>query len=257
MKRGLLLGVILFCSGLLAQEGRNSTQDSLGNTKNNMIKMNVIPLAWGSGSLSYERKVVGRLVGGITVNYRPESGAPFKRTLQKVFENDVEEGNTTFDIDQLRYSNFSVAPEVKLYLGKKGAFRGFYVAVFGKVESTKVDYAYRFEGFTFLNQELELPLRGNVKARSGGLYFGVQWHLGKRFYLDWQIIGANYGTADIDISAYRNLTLQEQAELQNFAEDLTESFDKLTFEVNDNGIKMKGKMPWLGLRTGLSIGYRF
>ncbi len=257
MKKGILLLIVLFCSGLVAQEGRSISQDSLLNPKNNMIKMNVVPLIWGSGSLSYERKIVGRLVAGITVNYRPESGAPFKRTLQKVFENDEKDGDSTFAIEQLRYSNFSVAPEVKLYLGKKGAFSGFYVAFFGKAENTKLDYAYQFEALTLIGQNPELSLTGNVKARSGGLYFGVQWHLGKQFYLDWQIIGANYGTGDLDISAHRNLTPKEQEELQAFAEDLKESFDKLTFEVNDKGIKMKGKMPWLGLRTGLSIGYRF
>lgn len=257
IKNGLLCLFVLFSLGLFAQELPLVPRDSLLRTKNNLIKTNFVPLAWGTGSLSYERKIVGRLVGGVTVNYRPTSGAPFKSTLQKVFESDEQDGDSTFDIDQLKYSNFSVAPEIKVYLGKKGAFHGFYVAFFGKTEITKVDYAYRFDELMWLGQDPDLPLKGNIKALSGGLYFGVQWHLGKRIYLDWQIIGANYGTADISITAHRNLTAEEQAELQGFAEDLKDSFDKLDYEINDNGIRLKGKMPWIGLRTGLSLGYRF
>ncbi|WP_410877840.1 hypothetical protein [Myroides sp. DW712] len=251
----------LFCGSVLYAQDIPQTQpetDSIAKpVKGNLIKLNPIPLAWGTGSITYERKVGGRLVAGTTVNYRPTSGAPFKSTLQKIFESDDSDGDATFEIDKLKYSNFSFAPEIKLYLGKKGAFQGFYIAAFAKIETTKINYDYQFDELIMLGEDPNLPLTGKIKAFSGGLYFGVQWYLGKNIYLDWQIIGGNYGSANIDIVANKNLSVEEQEALQEFAEDLKDSFDKIDYEVNDKGIKLKGKMPWAGLRTGLSIAYRF
>lgn len=245
------------CFSTLFSQDFEATADSILPVKKNLAKFNIVPLAWGTGSLTYERKVVGRLVAGGTINYRPRSGAPFKSTLQKIFESDDNEGEETFYIDRLKYSNFSFAPEIKLYLGRKGAFHGFYIAVFAKMETTKIDYTYRFDELMVLNGDVDLPLKGTVKAFSGGIYFGAQWHLGKNVYLDWQIIGGNYGSSNIDVHAYKNLSAEEQSELRDFAEDLKDGFDNIDYEVNDKGIKLKGKMPWAGLRMGLSVAYRF
>lgn len=256
MKKAIVLLVFLVCYTLQAQEEPRVWKDSIRETKKNMIKTNFVPLLWQTGSLSYERKVIGRLVVGVTANYRPESAVPFKKTLQKIVENDEDEG-TTFDVDQLKYSNFSLAPEIKIYLGKKGAFNGFYVAAFVKTENTKMNYSYQFDELLLVGEDPHLPIKGEVKAFSGGLYFGVQWSLGKNLYLDWQIIGGNYGSGNINLTASRNLTEEEQKELQEFAEDLKDSFNKLDYEINDKGIKLKGKIPWVGLRTGLSLAYRF
>ncbi|MGG5577407.1 hypothetical protein ACPDHL_08705 [Myroides sp. C15-4] len=256
MKKGVVLLVFLFCFTLQGQEVPQITTDSLREAKKNMFKTNLVPLLWGTGSLSYERKAIGRLVVGATVNYRPESEVPFKKTLQKIVENEDKE-EATFNVDQLKYSNFSLAPEIKIYLGKKGAFNGFYVAAFVKTEKTKLDYSYQFDELLLVGEDPNFPIKGEVKALSGGLYFGVQWSLGKNLYLDWQIIGGNYGSGTINLTAHRHLTEDEQMELQEFAQDLKDSFKNLDYEINDNGIKVKGKIPWAGLRTGLSIGYRF
>ncbi len=257
MKSYFVLFALLCCSILCGQNLEPMTADSVLPVKKNLVKFNIVPLSWGTGSLTYERKVVGRLIAGATVNYRPQSGAPFKSTLQKVFESDDSEDDATFEIDKLKYSNFSFAPEIKLYLGKKGAFHGFYIAAFAKIETTKINYDYQFDELILLGEDPNLPLTGNIKAFSGGIYFGAQWHLGKNIYLDWQIIGGNYGSANIDITASKNLSAEEQAELQDFAEDLKDSFDNIDYEISDKGIKLKGKMPWAGLRMGLSIAYRF
>ena len=223
-------------------------------SKNNLIKLNIAPLIWGTGSLSYERKVAKRFTAGGTLNYRPKGHAPFKSNLEDII-NDGD--NSSFDINALKYSNFSFSPEVKFYLGEKGAFHGFYVAAFAKWENTKVDYLYRFEELTLIDKDPELPLDGTAKAFSGGVYFGAQWHLGKNIFLDWQIIGGNFGSAKIDITATKDLTIEEQNELRDFAEDLKDSFEDIDYEINGKGAKLKGKMPWAGLRTGISVAYRF
>lgn len=253
-----LIIVLCFITGVLfAQNTENESvqfKSEAEVSKNNLIKFNIAPLFWGTGSLSYERKITKRITTGGTLNYRPNGHAPFKSSLEDI----ISDGDdSSFDVNALKYSNFSFAPEVKIYLGKKGAFHGFYVAAFAKWENTKVDYLYRFDELTLLDKDPELPLNGTAKAFSGGVYFGAQWHLGKNIFLDWQIIGGNFGSAKIDITAAKDLTIEEQNELRDFAEDLKDSFDNIDYEINDKGAKLKGKMPWAGLRTGISVAYRF
>lgn len=231
-----------------------STRREPQTAKNNLVKVNLAPLIWSTGSLTYEHKISKRLTAGGTLNYRPSSKVPFKSSFEDII---TDEDNSSFDINALEYSNFSFAPEIKLYLGKKGAFHGFYVAAFAKWENTKVDYLYQFEELTLIQKDINLPLEGTAKAFTGGVYFGAQWHLGKNIYLDWQIIGGNFGSAKLDITAVKDLTQEEQDELRKFAEDLKDSFEDIDYEINGRGVKLKGKMSWAGLRTGISVAYRF
>ena len=255
----LIIATCFITGALFAQTAETEsvqfeTETEKEVSKSNLIKFNIAPLIWGTGSLSYERKVTKRVTAGGTLNYRPNGHAPFKSNLEDI----ISDGDdSSFDINALKYSNFSFAPEVKFYLGEKGAFHGFYVAAFAKWENTKVDYLYRFEELTLIDKDPELPLGGTAKAFSGGVYFGAQWHLGKNIFLDWQIIGGNFGSAKIDITATKDLTIEEQDQLRDFAEDLKDSFEDIDYEINGKGAKLKGKMPWAGLRTGISIAYRF
>ncbi len=259
MKTTFILFALFYSAIVYTQDFTSTQNDShiINPSIENLVKFNPVPLVWGTGSLSYERKITDQSTIGATLNYRPQAKAPFKSTLQKIFENDTSNKNLTFDVDKLKYSNFSFAPEIKFYFGKKGAFNGFYVAAFAKIENTKVDYAYRFNELLLLNKDPDLPLKGNINAFSGGIYCGIQWNIGKDFYLDWQIIGANYGLANININANRNLSIEEQTALQYFAKDLKNNFKNIDYEINNEGIKIKGNIPWAGLRTGISIAYRF
>lgn len=259
MKLTFILFALFYSAIVYTQDFTSTQNDShiINPSIENLVKFNPVPLVWGTGSLSYERKIANQWAIGATLNYRPKGKAPFKSTLQKIFENDTSNKNLTFDVDKLKYSNFSFAPEIKFYFGKKGAFSGFYIAAFAKIETTKVDYAYRFNELLLLNKDPDLPLKGNINAFSGGIYCGIQWNIGKNFYLDWQIIGGNYGFANINISSNRNLTPDEQIALNYFAKDLKDNFKNMEYEVNEDGIKIDGKMPWAGLRTGLSIAYSF
>lgn len=226
---------------------------------NNQIKVNLATLFWGTGSLNYERKISYRWTVGLTANYRPKGTAPFKSTLQNIFgEKNKTYLDNVFDIDQLSYGNISLSPEVKVYLGKAGAFKGFYIAGFVKYEDIGIDYDYPFvyetQGHSF---ETILPLKGDLTAWTGGIYIGHQWQLGENWYIDWQIIGGNFGGGSLKISAFRTLSQYEQEKIKSFAEEIQDQFSDVNYEVNNQGARIWGNIPWAGLRTGLSIGYAF
>lgn len=228
-------------------------------TPNNQIKVNLATLIWGTGSFNYERKVSDRWTLGFTANYRPKSTPPFKSTLQDIFgDKNKDFTDNSFDVDQLEYGNWSLSPEVKVYLGKSGAFKGFYIAGFAKYENIDIDYQYPLD-ITLNDQAFHtnLPLNGDLKTWSGGVYIGYQWNLGGSFYLDWQIIGGNFGGGNLEVYAYEALTSDEQEQIRSFAEDIQDQLGNLKYEINDDGAKIWGSIPWAGLRTGLSLGFVF
>lgn len=228
-------------------------------TLNNQVKVNLATLLWGTGSVNYERKISNRWTVGLTANYRPKSTAPFKSYLQDIFGDEGKDYmDNAFDIDQLEYGNWSISPEVKIYLGESGAFKGFYIAGFVKYEDIAIDYDYTLV-YSTQGQTIQsvLPLDGDLKAWTGGIYFGYQWQLGKKLYLDWQIIGGNFGGGSLDVSVYQALSQYEQDQIISFAKEIQDQLSDVEYEVNSQGARIWGNIPWAGLRTGLSIGFVF
>lgn len=245
-----------------AQKQYSEDYERIDEGNRNMVKVNLLPVLWQTASVSYERNLVGRLTVGATFNYRPENEVPFKNKIARVLgveDRDYANEAYLFTVDNLRYSGWGFAPEVKVYFGKRNAFKGFYIAGFAKWEQVNLTYLYPldFEKYGGINLNRTVHLEGTAKAFSVGFYTGVQWRLSKRFYLDWQIIGGNIGDANVDVQAVYPLSKEDQQKLIDFGQDIQDEFDKISYEVNDRGVKIFGKMPWAGFRTGLSVGYRF
>ncbi|WP_430612919.1 DUF3575 domain-containing protein [Flavobacterium sp. JP2137] len=261
MKALVLLFLVLVVSYSYGQQHQSQTKFS-DSDYGNTLKFHPTPLLWRTASVSYERHLWERMAVGATLNYRPQSKAPFQSLLKKFFENDEEDlydERNLFDIKDLKYKTWAFAPEVKVYLGEQGSFKGFYIAAFAKWETVKINYDYPLD-FVELQQlglDRILPITGDIKAFSGGIYVGVQWALSERFYLDWQIIGGNFGRANLKIHAEQNLSADEQKQLTDFAKDLKESIDDIDYDIQSSGLKIWGKLPWAGLRSGISVGYRF
>ncbi len=103
---------------------------------------------------------------------------------------------------------------------------------------------------------------GNISTVTGGLLLGAQWKPGKSVYLDWWIIGPNYGNAKGDLNLVTALSPIEQTNLSSQIDDLVANapFDKLedAYSVNGNGAIIKAKGPWAGLRgLGFNLGFMF
>lgn len=226
---------------------------------NNQIKVNLATLLWSTGSINYERQVSNRWTIGLTANYRPKSSPPFKSTFQELFgDKSKSYQDYAFDADYLEYGNWSISPEVKVYLGKWGAFRGFYIAAFIKYENIDIDYDLPLNfNANGSNITTYLPLKGGLKPWSGGIYIGHQWEISCNWYIDLQIIGGNFGGGNLDVYANQILSQDEQDRITSFAEDIQNEFKDVDFDVNNQGAKIWGNVPWAGLRTGLSIGFLF
>lgn len=86
---------------------------------------------------------------------------------------------------------------------------------------------------------------------------GAQFKLGKSVYLDWWILGPNYGSSSGKISGQRSLSASEQQSLRDEIDGLDIPLTEFTYTVNGNGATINFDGPWAGLRAGLCFGIRF
>lgn len=251
--------IVLFATSLRAQTTGVSTQEAEAAPAN-LVKVNLSSFVLNNYSFQYERAIGKKISVAGGFRSMPKSGLPMKSQI----ENLVDDEETWNDIKDLKTSNFAITPEIRFYLGKS-VFRGFYIAPFARISSYKAelpdfkfDVEYTQPDNSTTTQTETIPLSGKISTITGGLLFGAQWKLSKVLYLDWWIIGPQYGHANGDISGTKTLNQEEQQALRDELEDIDIPLAKTETTVNSNGARLDIKGPWAGLRgMGINLGFRF
>lgn len=167
------------------------------------------------------------------------------------------------EIANVEYGSTAITIEPRFYLGKNQN-SGFYFAPYYRYTSIKLDhftydFSYTHSDNTY--KEILLNMSGDISASSFGLMIGTQWYVGKKknWVIDWWIVGGHYGFASGDINGVSNQTLdtEDRVALNEDINDLDIPIVKYNAEVHEKGARVKLDGPWAGLRSGLSIGYRF
>mgnify|MGYP003296313382 CR=1 FL=1 len=222
---------------------------------NYLVKVNLLSLPLNNYSFQLERSVGKKMAVGLGLRFMPESGIPFASTVEGLI-NDPESWD---QIKKLKTSNFAITPEVRFYFGR-GVFHGFYLAPFVRYTHYTVDLPFNFDvpdqaGNTTTEQ---IPLTGQLNTLTGGLLAGAQWAVSSKIYIDWSILGPQYGFSNGTLTGKRALNNDEQdavrQELGNL-EDLP--LIKTTYTVDNSGVVADLKGPWAGVRSSLGIGIRF
>ncbi|WP_018675642.1 hypothetical protein [Riemerella columbina] len=242
MKQIFILGAVLSSFFANAQDTFNLSE------KNNIVKANVSALAFRNFQFGYERIINKQFSIGANLGLFAKGGIPYIGAFgvdEKLKE--VSVGGTTFTL------------EPRYYVGKKGYGQGFYLAPYYRYAHYKVS---DFNLTVDVNQyDIPITLSGTASSHNIGLMIGAQWFLGsqKNWVLDAWFIGAHYGKASGDIhgKTSRLLTAQEQKEVKKELDDLDIPVVKYETSVHANGADMKLDGPWAGVRSGISIGYRF
>ncbi|HEY1025833.1 MAG TPA: DUF3575 domain-containing protein [Sphingobacteriaceae bacterium] len=259
MKTRLLLTVLaLACIiGGASAQNDNAQDISPADTKN-LVKVNLFALPLNNFSFQYERAIGKKTAVGLGFRYMPNSGVPLKNSLEQV----IDDPETWDQIHSFKTGNVAITPEIRFYAGK-GVFRGFYFAPFARISrfSAELPFEYEFEaenpdGSTFTRTE-NILLKGNVNTITAGILLGAQWKVSRLVYLDWWILGPQYGGSKGHIIGSKNLLPEEQNELRAELSDLDIPLVDATTSVNSSGARMDFKGPWAGLRAGLNLGIRF
>jgi hypothetical protein len=246
-----LLALGVATSTCLAQDQTSETESrqTTESGGKNLVKLNLLSLPLRNISLGYERQIAPKVTAGLGFRVMPKGGLPLRSTISNL----IDDPETDRQLDDLEIGNVAFTPEVRFYMGKE-VMRGFYLAPFARISSYNVDMPLEFDvnGTTQV-----MPLSGKLNTFTGGLQIGAQWRLGGKMYLDWWILGPQYGSANGAIDGKKTLNAQEQQELRDELQDLEVPFAETTTTVNGSGARLDIKGPWAGLRAGLCLGVRF
>jgi hypothetical protein len=250
MKKYLMAVLPLFFSGVSAQETSTDSPEKM-----NIVKTNITAYAFRNINLTYERSFSQWFSVNMGFGVMPEGKIPFINS----FLNDEDEKR----FQNLRAKAFNFTIEPRFYLGQ-GYGKGFYIAPYyrySKVTSNNFDFYYDYDAPDGNTYPIPLKGFGSVNGNSGGLMVGVQFFLtrNQNLVLDFWIAGAHYGSGrgDFTMTSDYVLTPEMQAQLKQEIENLDLPFVNYTVETNANGAKIRVSGPWVGFRSGLSLGYRF
>ncbi len=249
MKRiNLTIALIGFCLVAFAQ-----SQDQ---HKKNLLKVNLTSPILKNYSIQYERILNKRLSLALSGRVMPATAMPF-RNLIKDQLTEVEDENVNRVIDQLRFSNYAITPELRWYVGKKGYGRGFYIAPyyrFAVYEANGNNITVEEDGETY-----SADVTGKVTAHNGGLLFGAQWLLGKTIGLDLWLLGPSFGRGNGNVVGVSSTPLDadEQTELRSQLEKIDIPYTRETYHVDATGGRIDLTGPWAGVRAGLMLTFSF
>lgn len=262
MKQKLIILCCFFMSLSAIAYAQTDSIKSLprNNDGKNLLKLNVPGLFVNNFTIEYERAVANKISIGAAVRYMPKSRIPFRGIIESLVDDDATWGR----ISDTRMSNFSISPEVKFYFGKE-TFRGLYLAPFvryasydGELPNYRFDVNVNVAGQTVTDTRY-VDINGHLRTFTGGVLLGAQWKLSKLLYLDWWILGPQYGTNSGKFSGNTPLNTEEERQaLRDALKDLEDlPIVKTEVTVDEKGGTLKTSGGWTGVRAGLALGVRF
>ena len=254
----LLLAPVVYAQQLdTLKPAQEQKMDSLSleyQAKKNIVKLSLTSLAFRNIHLQYERILNKRVSVSLSFSNIFEGEIPLLGSV----ENTIDDTESFDKIKDVSLSYYSVTPEVRFYLGKKGFGKGFYLAPFYRNSKLTLD-GVSFEYTTDEGGTSSISTSGSIGGNTVGLLIGSQFNLGKSVVLDWWIVGPHYGSGSGTLNGVSSepFSAVERNALQTELNELDLPFVDETTEVSAQDIKVLFSGPWGGVRAGLSLGFRF
>jgi Protein of unknown function (DUF3575) len=218
----------------------------------NIVKWNASSILLKNYHFTYERHIYKNL--SVSVSYRtmPFGNIPYQQEIQDA----VNTSEINFSRFQMGNSAFTIEPRIYLSMGK---MKGFYLAPYLRFATFNVSAPIKYTSTAVLPAvSKDADFTGKITSTSGGLMIGYQFQILKKLVLDFQIIGAHYGSSKGDLSFAATLNSFEQQSLRDNINSIEAEPFKFTSTVNGNGARINTDGPWAGIRgLNLGIGLRF
>lgn len=241
-----LLCLFFIASQTQAEVKSDSTKVIAG--RKNLIKINLPTLALRTYALEYERAIGRKTALSFGYRFMPKGGIPLKGSINDLI-NDEE---TYRQLNTFEIENQAITPQIKFYFGRD-IFKGFYLAPFARFATYKAGGQYNFD---VNGTEEQIPLEGELKTITGGLEIGVNFRIGKRVHLNFNV-GPQYGSSKGNFDGKKPLNQDEQDALRGQLEDFEIPFVEQEVTVTNDGVNVKIDAPWGGIKAGFMLGFRF
>jgi len=244
----LLLGMILISNVLNAQDSTVTQAKPVTNeNRKNVVKLNLVPfglmaVGLSNFSMQYERALGNKISVCLGFSYMPSSGLPSQYASSDLLK-------------ALKISGYSITPEFRFYLGKKGAPRGFYLAPYFKYASYSITTNYKFTRVdtvpgpppTTVETPFDWAIKGNYSFIGGGLMMGVHYIIKNRVSIDWGILGAHFGASKVSMS------VSDPANFGQFPDQVANDLEK---ELSDSYSSLPGKAVVDVTKEGFTVDYK-
>ena len=216
----------------------------------NMAKINLSSFVAKGFGIQYERQIGKRWTAALSYSAVPKSNIAFKSFIEKQID------DPNLKVGDFKLGTSVITPEVRYYLGKQGAFHGFYLAPYARFGHYNLEGPFTYT--TSTGSRKDLVFTGSLNSITGGVMIGSSFNLHKQLYLDWWIIGASIGGAKGDFNAQTQLSAVEQESLKSELNNLNVPFTTTTSQVSSNGAIVNTSGSMVGVRGfGINLGIRF
>jgi len=241
----LLITILLLCSFAAKAQQENGE-------KMNLVKVNLTSIAFRNYQFAYERLFTKRFSVQVSYGVIPAGQVPM---IDEIIKDE--------NVDNIKLGGSNLTIEPRFYLGR-GYGHGFYIAPYYRYSHFNIDnltYRYTSDDPAVADKKIPISFTGKTNSNNIGLMIGAQWLLGRNdnWVLDVWFIGGHYGGASGTITGKsgRPLTQYEQNQLNEDIKDLDISLFDYEVTTNSSGAVIKLDSGWLGVRSGISFGYRF
>jgi Protein of unknown function (DUF3575) len=258
MKRNILIIVLLFAMASMQAQGWGDGGEA---EKQNIVKFNVYGPIFRNFPLQYERLLPNKKSFCIGLRFMPNGVFPGVN----IFKNFINAGQSIQDtnvnnlLDGIKLSGFAITPEFRFYFGKESG-QGFYAGPMLRFENFTMGFPTTYSISN--NQTRTFDFTGRCNSFGVGAQLGAQWHLGSNITLDWSFAGGYLKWNAISLAVTSNDFGLTQLDLNELKADANADLSNNPFSyelttLNNQKIEFTGNSVGFGLRTALSIGYRF
>lgn len=217
--------------------------------------------------VSYERKLTDYASAGIGFGYIIPGKLPHVNAAIGILSNVETEGYFEDALKNLKFSAFSITPELHYYFGKSGC-KGLYIGPYARYAdyfyhsqyTADVDYT-NSSGLSLTKNEVVFTLTGNYQTFGAGIVFGYKWLIQDKFIIDWCIAGPGllYATAKANVVAP---DFPPEEPIKDFVENELNVIPDLLGKIDVTEVsKIEAQGTWKKIypncRFNISVGYLF
>ncbi|MCF8360991.1 MAG: DUF3575 domain-containing protein [Prolixibacteraceae bacterium] len=226
----------------------------LANAQDNIVKLDLSGVVIGNYALSYERQVADNNTINFKAGYWNMNAMFFD--ADNTYSNLIDYFDTGggISLEDIR-AGFHTAVDYRFYARTRNKFEGVYFAPYVRYWEQNFDLSDVVRGHEF-NVDTKLSSIGF------GIQMGYQWVIKEQFIIDWYFVGMGIeryrlkGDYTVDQSGFNYSSIESDV-YQAFMTDYEFLNKRVDVDSNDERMRLTIPVWGPGIKTGLSIGYRF